>query len=121
MANSPVTFYGFTAVPRDPDVLFKDHLTASGPNPKQDFFTAADFPLPDSELVKQVRKFAKTELNVQTYNHSHRVYVFGMFMLRVTHLERRQIVGAHRHRDSADALPKVGVRQRDILSRLPSA
>jgi cyanamide hydratase len=87
MANSPVTFYGFTAVPRDPDVLFKDHLTASGPNPKQDFFTAADFPLPDSELVKQVRKFAKTELNVQTYNHSHRVYVFGTAIVR-THFPK---------------------------------
>ena len=83
MANSPIVFYGFTAVPRDPDVLFKDHPTASGPNPKQDLFTDADFPLPDSELIRQVRQFAKAELNEQTYNHCLRVYVYGMFMLRV--------------------------------------
>jgi hypothetical protein len=81
MANTPVAFYGFTSVPRDPDVLFKDHPSASGPNPKQDLFSAADFPLPDSELVRQVRQFVKTELNEQTYNHSHRVYVYGTFLL----------------------------------------
>ena len=84
MANDPVAFYGFTAVPRDPDVLFKDHPTASGPNPKQDRFIAADFPLPDSELIRHVRQFIKGELNEQTYNHSHRVYVYGMFMLSAT-------------------------------------
>lgn len=54
-----VTFYGFTAVPRDPDVLFKDHPTANGPNPKQDPLTVDDFPLPNSPLVKEVREFVK--------------------------------------------------------------
>jgi cyanamide hydratase len=83
MANNPVAFYGWTAVPRDPDVLFKEHPTASGPNPKKDHFTAADFPLPDSELVRHVRQFVKAELNEQTYNHSHRVYVYGKFTLCV--------------------------------------
>ncbi|KAH9049263.1 hypothetical protein EDB83DRAFT_2543207 [Lactarius deliciosus] len=87
MANNPVAFYGFTAVPRDPDVLFKDHPTASGPNPKQDRFTAADFPLPDSELVRHVRQFVKAELNEQTYNHSHRVYVYGTALVR-THFPK---------------------------------
>lgn len=53
------TFYGFTAVPRDPDVLFKDHPTASGPNPKQDKFTVSDFPLPDSPVVRAVEAFVK--------------------------------------------------------------
>lgn len=94
-----VTFYGFTAVPRDPEVLFKDHPTATGPNPKQDLFTVDDIPLPNSPLVREVREFVKVrvqgvfsvynaysdrcsplsqrELNEQTYNHSHRVYVYG--------------------------------------------
>jgi cyanamide hydratase len=87
MANDPVAFYGWTAVPSDPDVLFKDHPTALGPNPKQDHFTAADFPLPDSELVRHVRQFVKTELNEQTYNHSHRVYVYGTALVR-THFPK---------------------------------
>ena len=59
-----VTFYGFTPVVRDPDVLFKDHPTASpnNPNPQQDYYTVQDFlPLPgeDSELVKSIREFVK--------------------------------------------------------------
>jgi len=72
-----VAFYGFTAVPRDPDVLFKDHPTASGDRPKQDPFTVQDFPLPDSPLANEVRTFAKNELDTPTFNHSHRVYVYG--------------------------------------------
>lgn len=51
--------YGFTPVPRDPDVLFKDHPTASGPNPKQDHFKLEDFPIPDTPLAKSVHEFVK--------------------------------------------------------------
>lgn len=59
MSRDDVAFYGFTPVPRDPDVLFKDHPTASGPNPKQDSFTADDFSFPDSPVVRAVKDFAK--------------------------------------------------------------
>ena len=59
MDDPNTTFYGFTPVPRDPDVLFKNHPTASGSNPKQDPFTASDFPLPDSPVVRNVREFVK--------------------------------------------------------------
>ncbi|EEB88560.1 hypothetical protein MPER_13543, partial [Moniliophthora perniciosa FA553] len=54
-----ISFYGFTPVVRDPDVLFADHPTASGENPKQDPFTVNDFPLPDSPLVRDVKAFVK--------------------------------------------------------------
>lgn len=74
-----VSFYGFTPVPRDPEVLFAGHPTASGDNPKQDLFVASDFPLPDSPVVEQVKAFVKKELDEQTYNHSHRVYIYGMY------------------------------------------
>ncbi|KAJ6578804.1 hypothetical protein DFH09DRAFT_1030668 [Mycena vulgaris] len=77
MDDPNVAQYGFTAVPRDPDVLFKDHPTASGDNPKQDPFTVEDFPLPDSPLANQVRDFVKKELDGQTFNHSNRVYIYG--------------------------------------------
>ncbi|KAJ7153439.1 hypothetical protein C8R43DRAFT_1001921 [Mycena crocata] len=77
MADPNVAYYGFTAVPRDPDVLFKDHPTASGDHPKQNPFTVKDFPLPESPLVNQVRDFVKKELDVQTFNHSNRVYIYG--------------------------------------------
>ena len=58
--------YGYTPVPRDPDVLFKDHPTASGPSPKQDACAARDFPLPDSPLVRAVEAFAKVCLGPQS-------------------------------------------------------
>lgn len=57
--SDPVTFYGFTPVPRDPDVLFEGHPTASGKNPKQDLFKAADFPFPDSPVSREVKAFVK--------------------------------------------------------------
>ncbi|KAH8077082.1 hypothetical protein BXZ70DRAFT_705897 [Cristinia sonorae] len=77
-----ISFYGFTAVPRDPDILFRDHPTASGPNPKQDLFTVTDFPLPNSPLVQAVRDFVKGELTEQTFNHSHRVYIYGTALVK---------------------------------------
>jgi len=74
MSDPTIAYYGFTAVPRDPDVLFKDHPTAGR---KQDPFTVKDFPLPDSALVNQVREFVKKELDTPTFNHSNRVYIYG--------------------------------------------
>ncbi|KAI0028950.1 hypothetical protein K488DRAFT_57489 [Vararia minispora EC-137] len=77
-----VALYGFTPVPRDPEVLFRDHPTASGPNPQQDPFTVDDFVLPDSDVVQEVKSFVKAELDEQTYNHSHRVYIYGTALVR---------------------------------------
>jgi cyanamide hydratase len=76
------TFYGFTAVPRDPDVLFKDHPTASGINPKQDSFELKDLPFPDSPLVRQVKAFVQKELDTPTFNHSNRVYIYGTALVK---------------------------------------
>ncbi len=59
MATEDWKLYGFAPVPRDPEVLFKDHPTATGPNPKQDPFTVDDFPLPDTPIVREVRAFAQ--------------------------------------------------------------
>ncbi|KAJ7454953.1 hypothetical protein B0H11DRAFT_1740197 [Mycena galericulata] len=80
--DDPVAYYGFTPVPRDPDVLFKDHPTGSGDHPKQDPFTVKDFPFPQSALVDQVRDFVKKELDPQTFNHSNRVYIFGAALVK---------------------------------------
>lgn len=54
--------YGYTPVPRDPDVLFANHPTALGPNPKQDSFLVQDIPLPDTALVKEVTEFVKVRI-----------------------------------------------------------
>ncbi|KAF8346522.1 hypothetical protein F5887DRAFT_959471 [Amanita rubescens] len=62
----PVAFYGFSPCHR----------------PKQDVFKAADFPAPDSPLAREVRKFAQAELNEQTFNHSNRVYIYGVALTK---------------------------------------
>ena len=59
MSDHNTQFYGFTAVPRSPDVLFNDHATASGDHPKQDLYEVKDFPLPDSKVVQEVKAFVK--------------------------------------------------------------
>ncbi|KAH0579990.1 hypothetical protein H2248_002809 [Termitomyces sp. 'cryptogamus'] len=82
MADPNVAFYGFTPVPRDPDVLFDSHPTANSDHPKQDDYTVTDFPLPDSKIVREVRDFVQNELSSQTYNHSHRVYVYGVALVK---------------------------------------
>jgi cyanamide hydratase len=61
MSDPNVERYGFTPVPRDPDLLFKNHPTAGGDHPKQDEFTVKDFPLPDSPLVQEVKKFVQVK------------------------------------------------------------
>ena len=57
-----VEFYGYTPVPRDQDVLFAGHPTATGTKPKQEPFTVDDFSLPSSELVEEVNAFAKVSV-----------------------------------------------------------
>jgi len=83
--SDPVAFYGFTAVPRDPEVLFKDHPTASGSDPKQDSgeLDLNDLPfVTGSKLVDDVREFVKKELNQRTFNHSNRVYIYGTALVK---------------------------------------
>ncbi|KAG5717651.1 DNA damage-inducible protein 3 [Termitomyces sp. T112] len=58
------------------------HPTANGDHPKQDDYTVTDFPLPDSKIVREVRDFVQNELSSQTYNHSHRVYVYGVALVK---------------------------------------
>ncbi|KAF7977876.1 hypothetical protein HWV62_2410 [Athelia sp. TMB] len=75
-------FYGFTAVPRDPEVLFKDHPTASGDSPQQARYDLAELSLPNSRVVREVEAFVKRELDEKTYNHSHRVYTYGTALVK---------------------------------------
>lgn len=69
--------YGWTPVPRDPEVLLKGHPTAGGPNPKQADYDLSELSFPDSELVRRSKAFVQKELNTPTFNHSHRVFIYG--------------------------------------------
>lgn len=74
MSDPNIELYGFTPVPRDPDVLFKDVPTASGDHPKQDDFTISDFPLPKSPLIDEVKAFAQVGLNSRRLSGTYKSY-----------------------------------------------
>lgn len=79
-----VAKHGWTAVPRDPEFLFKDHPTASGPTPQQADYPLSEIAFPTSALVERSKAFVKKELNEPTYNHSHRVFIYGALMFRAS-------------------------------------
>lgn len=50
-----------------------------------------DVSLPDSPLAKAVHEYAKKELVPETFNHSMRVYYYGMYAYPSTTLTSHQI------------------------------
>jgi cyanamide hydratase len=76
MSIDNIVKYGYFPVPRDPEVLLKGHATA-GDNPQQASYTLAEVPFPDSELIRKSKAFVERELSKPTFNHSHRVYIYG--------------------------------------------
>ncbi|KAF8858128.1 cyanamide hydratase [Acephala macrosclerotiorum] len=73
-----ITKYGWDAVPRKVEILLSQSTTSSNaPKP----VSVSQIPLPDSPLVQAVQKYAKTELPIETYNHSMRVFYYGSAIL----------------------------------------
>jgi len=74
MASDPVKAYGWTALPLDVKVLLESRTQQQTPEP----VLVSSVPLPDTPLVKAVHKYAKQELAPETFNHSLRVYYYGI-------------------------------------------
>jgi len=74
---SPVETYGWTAVPRDLETLLKSgkHVGEAKPMKVEEMKT------PQSGLVKKVMEYVKKELPEETFNHSMRVYYYGLAIL----------------------------------------
>jgi cyanamide hydratase len=69
-----IATHGWTAFPRDANVIFGDKPYLHKPPP----MTADEIPFPsDDPLVAKVQQYAKEHLIEPTYNHSMRVYYFG--------------------------------------------
>lgn len=75
---NPVEKYGFSALPRDPSVILKGKKHNAEPQP----ISINDVKLPDTPLATAVRDYARGELREETYNHSMRVYYYGMAMAK---------------------------------------
>ena len=73
MTDSIAT-HGWTAQPRDVSILLSGKKNIKSPEPVK----VEDIPLPDSQLAMEVMKYAKKELREETFNHSMRVYYYGM-------------------------------------------
>ncbi|KAH8150955.1 uncharacterized protein LAJ45_05138 [Morchella importuna] len=65
--------HGFTAVPRDFNVVLKGQKYLHEPTP----LMVSDIHIPDTPLAKRVLEYAKAELREETLNHSMRVYYYG--------------------------------------------
>lgn len=74
MSNPAIEKYGWTAVPRKVETLLQQSQ-ASGPARP---ISISSIKLPDSALVKDIHKYAKKELAIETFNHSMRVYYYGI-------------------------------------------
>ncbi|KFY65478.1 hypothetical protein V496_02535, partial [Pseudogymnoascus sp. VKM F-4515 (FW-2607)] len=66
--------YGLTAYPRSSASLLSSRVEPKEPHA----LGVDDIPLPDSALVGKVIEYAKEELPVETFNHSMRVFYYGI-------------------------------------------
>jgi len=70
--------YGWTAVPRKVSDLLSQ-VQSTGPAPA---LSISSLPIPTTSLSTAVHEYAKKELPIETYNHSLRVFSFGLAMLQ---------------------------------------
>jgi cyanamide hydratase len=66
-------------VARDQEVLFQNVKSAS-PKP----YTPSDLPPPSTKLAKAVSEFARTHLDPKAFNHSNRIFYFGLGIIKTT-------------------------------------
>ncbi len=78
MSNPAIEKYGWTAVPRRVETLLEKTQGSKKPAIP---ISVESIKLPDSALVKAVHEYANKELAVETYNHSMRVYYYGIYTL----------------------------------------
>ena len=71
--SKTVEEHGWTAVPRSMDKLVADAKSPKSSTP----VSVDDIAIPNSPLVQSVMKYAKDNLNKQTFNHSMRVFCYG--------------------------------------------
>lgn len=66
-------------VPRDQEILFR-----SLPKPTPTALDPTSHPTPETDLAKAVDEFAKSNLTVEQYNHSRRIYHFGLAIIHAS-------------------------------------
>ncbi|PGH11080.1 hypothetical protein AJ80_07268, partial [Polytolypa hystricis UAMH7299] len=77
--SDPITTYGFTAVPASASALLFSTPSPSTPAPPLPTTTT---PTPTTLLAQRIQAYAKTHLPPPTFNHSMRVYHYGLAIKR---------------------------------------
>jgi cyanamide hydratase len=80
--SNPTTIYGFTAVPASASTLLTSTPTYPLPTTKPISIPVSATPIPTSELAQRINTYARTHLPEPTYNHSLRVYHYGLAIKR---------------------------------------
>ena len=66
--------FGWTAVPRNVETILGDKAFLHSPTAVH----VEDIPFPSSRLAQEIQTLVQEELTEQTYNHSMRVYYYGI-------------------------------------------
>ncbi|CAG8090464.1 unnamed protein product [Penicillium olsonii] len=74
MSPSTETQYGFTPVESSAQRL----LSSVKPTPAAPFIPVSETPIPDTALSQRIDEYARSHLPAPTYNHSRRVYHYGL-------------------------------------------
>ncbi|KAJ5552026.1 hypothetical protein N7535_000027 [Penicillium sp. DV-2018c] len=74
----PITDYGFTAVSSSSAAL----IATDAPATPAPFIAVSELPIPTTPLAQRVNEYVKSRLPEPTYNHSLRVYHFGLAIKR---------------------------------------
>jgi cyanamide hydratase len=75
MSNPAIEKYGWQAVPINLKTLLSQSQASSNPAKP---VSVSSVSLPDSPLAKAVHEYAQKELPIETFNHSMRVFYYGM-------------------------------------------
>jgi len=76
--TDPIKEYGFTAVPASASTLLTSTPSYPKPNTTPTFISITETPIPSTPLAQRINIYARTNLPEPTYNHSLRVYHFGL-------------------------------------------
>lgn len=75
MSNPAIEKYGWEAVPVNLKTLLSQSQASASPAKP---VAVSSISLPDSPLAKAVHEYAQNELPIETFNHSMRVFYYGM-------------------------------------------
>ena len=76
--TNPIALYGLTAVPASAETLLNATPIYPRVNATPDAILVADTPIPTSKLAQRIDKYALHHLPEPVYNHSRRVYHYGL-------------------------------------------